>query len=443
MKRMWSMLLLVVMMGVLLTGCSGVSQTAQTEDVTLIVKCPLLVLNSVSNPEIEDAQMLLEKAGEAFAKQYTKANVKFDVKVFAYLDEADAITGSFGTDHDTDILFEDYFNMAAYVHTGHVVSLDDMITNEIRNDIDDTAWTISQTNGKTYMMPYLSRQNIMIYNKMLFRECGLDAYVSDQGEIQNWTIDEWTDILDTLAEKLPTGTYPMMMYGKNNQGDTHIMSLIRSFGSTIYDADGKFNFESEEAVKALTWIQSGVEKGWYAPHPENLEITDMQELFQNNQLAIYVFNNANVGIYDSLDNYGFVNFPNNTATSFITGFEVFDTGNDTKVNTAKDFIKYIYETEEWLEISAGNIPASKKITEKYADQITMLSEFSDNAENVVDFMHNSPNWQGNDTSVRSVFWPNIHELLLGTLTPKECAKELDSDCNRAIEIGWEESKLHD
>jgi multiple sugar transport system substrate-binding protein len=144
-----------------------------------------------------------------------------------------------------------------------------------------------------------------------------------------------------------------------------------------------------------------------------------------------------------LDNYGFVNFPNNTATSFITGFEVFDTGNDTKVNTAKDFIKYIYETEEWLEISAGNIPASKKITEKYADQITMLSEFSDNAENVVDFMHNSPNWQGNDTSVRSVFWPNIHELLLGTLTPKECAKELDSDCNRAIEIGWEESKLHD
>jgi multiple sugar transport system substrate-binding protein len=275
------------------------------------------------------------------------------------------------------------------------------------------------------------------------KDCGLENYVQDSLEIQNWTTDEWTYILDTLAQNLPSGVYPMTIYGKNNQGDTHIMSYIRSFGSTIFDEDGNFNFESDEAVKALTWIQDGVDRGWYAPHPENLEISDCQELFSNNQLVFYIFNNANVALYDNLDDYGFVNFPGNVATSFVTGFEVFDNGNPTKVQAAKDLIKYIYETDEWLELSAGNIPESKKTAEKYADKITMLNEFSNNSPNVVDFMNSSPNWQGNETSVRSVFWPNIHELLLGSVTPEECAKNLDDDCNRALEIGRETSTLHE
>lgn len=122
---------------------------------------------------------------------------------------------------------------------------------------------------------------------------------------------------------------------------------------------------------------------------------------------------------------------------------MFDNGDALKVKTAKDFIKYIYETEEWLDVSAGNIPASKTVAEKYKDQITMLDEFRANAVNVVDFMNNSPNWQGDDTSVRSVFWPNIHELLAGTITPQECAKALDKACNAALEKGRKNSTLHE
>jgi multiple sugar transport system substrate-binding protein len=428
---------------VMLSGCQGGSTEAKKEAVTLIVKCPSLGLNAVTNPDITDAQALLEQAGAEFADWYQEADVTVDVKVFAYTDEVEAITGSFQTDHATDVLFEDYFNMAAYVHTGQVVPLDDIITDEIRGDIDDTTWAISMADGKTYMMPYLSRQNILIYNKELMRDCGLEKYLSDQVEIQNWTVEEWTEILDTLAEKLPSGIYPMAMYAKNNQGDTHIMSLIRAFGSQIFDEEGNFDFESEEAVRALTWIQDGVARGWYAPHPENLEIVDAQELFHNNQLVFYIFNNANAVLYDDLDDYGFVNFPGNIATSFITGFEVFDNGDEAKIQAAKAFVKYIYETDKWLEISAGNIPESKKTAEKYADQITMLAEFSANAKNVVDFMNNSPNWQGSDTSVRSVFWPHIHNLLLGTVTPKECAAALDADCNEALEIGRKSSTLHE
>ncbi|MCM1267217.1 MAG: extracellular solute-binding protein [Bacteroidales bacterium] len=437
-KRAFAALLAMMMCGGLLAGCGGTKK-----EVTLIVKVPSLVMNAVSNPEIVDSTAFLEQAGAAFAAQYEKADVSIWVETFDYVDEVAAITGSFDTGDAPDVLYEGYFNMASYLHTGRVVPLDDIISDELRADIDDASWAMSMTDGKTYMMPFLSMQNILIYNKELFRECGLERYFSDDVTIQTWTMEEWTDILDTLAAGLPERTYPMMMYGKNNQGDTHIMSYLRAFGSPIFREDGHFDFESEEAVKALAWIQEGVDRGWYPPHPENLEIADNGEMFSNGQLAVYIFNNANFMLYDNMENYGYVNFPGGVATSFVTGFEVFDNGDETKVQAAKDFIRYIYDHDEWLELSAGNIPASEKVAVKYQDQITMLSEFTKNAEHVVDFMNNSPNWQGDDTSVRSVFYPIIHDLLAKSVTPQECARMLDETCNAALDAGWENSTLHE
>lgn len=400
-------------------------------------------MNSVSNPDILEAITFLQQAGEAFAAQYEEANVTIQLESFDYVDEIKAIPESFDTEDATDILYEGYFNMASYIHTGKVVPLDDIISDDLRNDIDDATWSMSMANGKTYMMPFSSMQNILIYNKRHFESCSLEKYVSAQAEIQNWTMEEWIEILDTLAEKLPNRTYPMMMYGKNNQGDTHIMSLIRAYGGAVFDESGNFDFESREAVQALEWIQGGISKGWYPPHPENLEISDCNELFSNGQLSIHTFNNASFALYDNIEDYGFVNFPGNLATSFVTGFEVFDNGDEAKVKAAKSFILFIYENEEWLDISAGNIPACRSVAKKYKSQITMLDEFVSNAVNVVDFMNNSPNWQGNDTSVRSVFWPNIHDLLSETITPRECAKALNEACNAALQAGRENSKLHE
>ncbi|MCM1258477.1 MAG: extracellular solute-binding protein [Roseburia sp.] len=438
-RKIFATALALVLGCSLLTGCGKETK----KEVTLIIKVPELAMNSVSNPDILDSTAFLQSAGEEFAAQYQDADVKIRVDTFAYVDEVKAVTDSFDTEEAPDLLYEGYFNMASYLHTGRVVPLDDIISDELRKDIDDASWAMSMSNGKTYMMPFLSMQNILIYNKELFQDCGLEKYLSDEVTIQNWTVEEWTDILDTLASKLPEQSYPMMMYGKNNQGDTHIMSYIRAFGSEIFDADGHFDFENELSVKALEWIQSGVDKGWYPPHPENLEISDCNELFSNGQLAVHIFNNANFVLYDNMENYGYVNFPGNVATSFATGFEVFDNGDALKVQAAKDFIKYIYENDKWLDMSAGNIPASRKTAEKYKDQITMLDEFTSNAKHVVDFMNNSPNWQGEDTSVRNVFWPNIHELLAKSITPQECAKKLDETCNAALDTGWENSTLHE
>lgn len=422
-----------------LAGCAA--QKTEKPKVTLNVKLPPLTVTS-PDTDITDAYDLLVQAGEEFAAQYEDADVTFNVVKFSYTEEDDYITGCFDTKDATDVLFEGYFNMAGYIHTGRVVPLDDIITDAMRDDIDAAAWKMSQVNEKTYMLPYYSLQNTLCFNKELFRQCGLDEYIGEEGAIQSWTLDEWENILSTLSQKLPEMSYPMMMYAKNDQGDTHIMTLLRSRGSQFFDENGRFHINTPEGIAALQWIVDSYQKGYFPAGCENLEINDCSSLFMNNQLAIYMTNSATL-ISLNTDTTGLVNFPSEDGpgynTSFVTGFEVFDNNDKAKLEAAKAFVRYFYNNETLMDYAQVGLPASKATTERTKDHIFMQEAYTANAVNTVDFTANNPNWRG----VRNVFYPHIHELLEGTKTPEEVAAAIDADCNAAIEEGWANSTLHE
>ncbi len=432
-------------LGLALGGCGNdqsAQEAAKKPTVKLTVKGPSQEMNCASDPSVDSTRAFLEKAAQMFSDSYQETDVAVTVRMVALADEVEAITGSFDTADAPDVLYEAFFNMMGYIHTGRVVPLDDMVTDELRSDIHESAWSMGTVGDRLYMMPFLNMQNILIYRKEHFRSCGLDAYCNGGTRIQNWTMDEWTEILDALGEGLPVDVHPIAMYAKNNQGDTHIMSYLRAFGGTIFDDEGWFDLTNPETVEALAWLQGGVDRGWYPPHAENLEMKDCSELFSTNKMVIYNFNGANRSLYDDLENYGFVNYPGNVATAFFNGFEVFDNGDPERLKVAKDFVRFIYETPELLDLSAGTLPVCESVGHAYADQIVMLEDFVANEPHVVNFTNGSPNWQGNDDSVRSVFYPHIADLLAKRVTPQECAAELESDCNAAIEIGWQRSGLH-
>lgn len=430
---------LVMLVG-MLAGCT--SQKAEKKQVTLTIKLPPLTVAN-ADTDINDAYDVLEQAGRQFAAQYTDYDVTVKVIKFNYIEEDSFITGCFDSEDATDILFEGYFNMAGYIHTGRVVSLDDIITDEMRADVDNVLWKMSQVNGKTYMLPYYSLQNTLVFNKDMFRQCGLDAYIGEDGVIQSWTPEEWDIILSSLAQKLPEMSYPMLMYAKNEQGDTHIMTLLRSKGSEFFDENGRFNISTEAGIAALQWIADSYEKGYYPAGCENMEINDCNALFTNNQLAIYMANSASAINNVDKNTTGLANFPSLDGkgynTSFVTGFEVFDNGDADKVKVAKDFLRYFVSSEELMNYAQVGIPASKATMERVKSHIFMLEAYTANTVNTVDFTANNPNWRG----VRNVFYTHIHALLAGTKTPQEVASAIDKDCNAAIEEGWADSKLHE
>lgn len=421
-----------------LIGCSSAGEkkkTAKEEPIELIVSTPPLLYGTGGTDTADTAGYteFMECEAQAFLEQYDRKNVSIRVKGFDYVEEDAAIRQAFGTPEATDVLFEGFFNMGSYIHTGNLVPLDDLIDEKIRADISENIWKEGMYQGKTYMYPYYHLPNTMAYNATLFRECGLDAYITEKGIIANWSLKEWETILDTLAQKLPESSFPMMMYAKNNQGDTHIMVLLRAFGCPFFTDDGEFCVNTPEGIEALRWIQDGVSKGWFPPAAENLELRDMMNLFQNSQLAVNMMNPSNLPFIDSPEvDVHQVNFPSvngmGLSTTFVTGFGVFDNGDPEKIQIGKDFVKFVCENEKLQEMSLPNIPVRTSVQTLYKDKLFMNDAYAANEKTLVNFTDNLPNWAG----VRSVFYLQMHDLLKGKMTPEEAAAAIDRECNAAV-----------
>ena len=442
MKKLIALVLVLVMACTLLAGCG--EKAPVKESVKLTIKVPVLAMDCVTDSEITLSDQFLKKAWDAFAAQYDKYDVTSDLIVFEQTDYEGAITNCYGTEEATDLLYGGYFNISGYVHDGYAAPLDDMITDDIRADFDESMWSISSLSCKTYLLPYLNLQNILCYNKDMFRACGLEDYISDKEEIQGWSLEDWEVILSTLAEKLDKNQYPMLMYAKNNQGDTHTMVQLRVKGSSFFDENGRFNLNTPEGIAGLQWIKDNYDKGYYPDNCEDMEINDCATLFANKQSAFALFNTALAQTYDAYDfEKGYVNFPavdpEGACSTFVTGFMAFDNGDAKKLEVAKAFLKFIYENEQWLDYSAGGIPCSKSTAERHGSEVFMGAMFAENNKYVVDYQMNNPNWLG----VRAAFYPHIHALLTGEETAAEAAAGLDADCNEAIEEGYSNSKLHE
>ena len=433
-KQIISIVLCAVLAGGILSGCGE-----KKKDVTLVLKAPSLSFaENGLNTDVKNASEFLQAAGDAFAKQYTDANVTVKVVQYENTDETAFVEDCYDTDDAVDVLFNDFFTMEAHVHGGKVVPLDDIISDELRSDIADNFWSQGQINGKTYMMPYLYRQNVLVYSNELFRQAGLDKYVTDGTTVESWTMDEWEEILAALRETMPETAYPMMMYASNNQGDTHITCLLRSQGSDFFDENMRFNLETDEGIAGLQWIRDCIDKGYMPENAAEIDCLTCYDMFLNGQMAIFFCNAASE---PNFTDYGLVNFPTVNGgcnTNFLSGFEVYDNGDADKLAAAKAFVKFVYESE-FIDYETETMPCNTSVAEKYADFLAPYQKYIDNSDKGVNFTSGNPNWLG----VRSVFYLHMQDLVRGDKTPAEVAKELDEDANAQIELGYSESSLHE
>ena len=410
-----------------LAGCSGLPFTGAAP-VRLVVKVPRTGHDVVFDDSISQVEMVIQGMADEFQRTYARP-VDVEVIVFEQNQYDEAVEGSFDTDKSPDVLYGDYFNISTYIRTGRVVPLDDVATPAIRDDLFDDLWNMGVVEGRAYMMPYLARQNVLAYNKEMFRNAGLGEFIAE-GEITAWSLSEWTRILDALSASLPEGSFPMMMYAGSSQGDTHIVTLLRSAGSDIYDEAGRFNLSAPEGVSALRWIQDGVGRGWFPPHAENLEIEDCSSLFRQGQLAIYMVNNASITRYG--DAVGLVNFPGpdaDSATVFASGFQIFDNGDAEKLQVAG--ISSLLCVRRWAlaRLRGGRDTGEQARVRPLRGRHPLLRSVPRQCRQRLGF-HGQPRTQ----TVRNI---RASTNMGKTKSP------LDERCNAAIDEGWAKSQLHE
>ena len=199
-KRITAFLLQIIISMSFLLCFSGCSESDKTEK-EIIIKVPhTSTMNCVSNKDIKNVYTLLKLASKDFVEQYDK-DVKIKVVEFEGGEETKAITNSFGKSDAADILYDGFFNMSSFIHTGKVIPIDDILTQEMKDDIYPAFLEHGRFDNKLYMMPYMSSENILIYNREMFEECGLNEYIDEGEVISEWSIEDWTKILNTLADK--------------------------------------------------------------------------------------------------------------------------------------------------------------------------------------------------------------------------------------------------
>lgn len=400
----------------------------------LIIKTGVSPLNLVVDDDTPDAYTFLKKAAADFVSQYKGNRLAVSLSQYEVARRGDEIDGCLDTEYSPDVLFASQFNLSAYAHDGVLVPLDDIIDDGIKADLFPGSLDNCAIGGKTYMLPYLTQTNVLCFNKALFRQSGLDRYC-DTDEVQSWTLEEWDAILAALKSALPDTSYPMMMYAADEQGDTHIMTLLRSHGSPFFDATGHVCLTTSEGLSALSWLRQYNEKGYFPPHPERLVILDNYELFAAGQLALYLCNHTLQTYFDELGiECGYVNFPSidgaGYTTSFDMSFAVVDARDDRRLKVAKAFVTYIYKSR-YLDYSAGGIPVSKRVATQYADALSDVSRYLNNTACNVNFSGNNPNWIG----VRAAFYPHIKDLFATNKSIEQIAQEIEQDCNDAIDKG--------
>ena len=84
--------------------------------------------------------------------------------------------------------------MPAYVESGWLEPLDDIIDEELRADIDETIWAQNSVNGKVYTLPFQQLQNTLLINKKMMKSAGLEQYIPEDNTIAHWSTETFDEI---------------------------------------------------------------------------------------------------------------------------------------------------------------------------------------------------------------------------------------------------------
>jgi ABC-type glycerol-3-phosphate transport system substrate-binding protein len=206
--------------------------------------------------------------------------IKVEVTTIPYPEYQQRLLTAVQGGNAPDVSTLDQIWIPAFAEAGAIVPLDEQAT--AASISPETyfkgAWDSANYDGKLWGIPFnVDVWSFSFVNNALLKEAGIDpaTMVSFEG-------------LKAAAEKLTDpakGRYGVGLFAHKGEDTVVVLdSFIFSNGGKVLDENGKCALTSDEAVGALTYLQSLVP---YAPQGIlNASSGDMRELFLNGSLAL-------------------------------------------------------------------------------------------------------------------------------------------------------------
>lgn len=344
-----------------------------------------------------------------------------------------------------DLLFGSFFSMSSKVYQGLFLPLDDIVTEDIKRDIDPSVWELAGVNGQIYCYPWSQGLGFLGYNADMFRQAGLDKYIGEEKGFAVWTPEDYLTILRTLKEKLPATVLPSQLWCNGTNGDTWNVLWLRMFGAQWFDETGKVVLnEDERAVKALEMLKQIYDEGLSNQDPVNLKSSEAKANLANQLAAIGPEQQASMpALLGKMESGKVTPFdirlaymPGQDAPqsfSYVYGFMAVDTQKETNIKVVKDYLTWLNRDENLIKEAVRMGYVRNSMMQSDLDVSPYKAAYGEAIKHAVNFSNNTIAY----TELRSALYPELQAVFAGDKTPKEA---LDAYAQKANEIIAEAQK---
>lgn len=332
-----------------------------------------------------------------------------------------------------DVLFDAPGRIITYGKNGKLVELNDMMTDELKKDVNnDTLLQACAAGDKVYMYPLSSAPFYMAVNKQMAEDAGVADLVKE-----GWTTADFVKVAEALRDK---GYNPGSFFCNGQGGDQG----SRAFFANLYPAPitdekvTKYTTDSENAIKSMTLIKEMIDNGSLANGSQYNGGDDIQN-FANGQTSFAILwspampkihakllESSKVEVID-------VPFPTQDGKAaleyLVNGFCVFNNGDAAKIEASKKLIDFICNDPEFGPknvVRSGSFPVRQSFGDLYNDaRMSMLSSWS---------KYYSPYYNTIDgfAKMRQVWFPMCQAVSNGDVTPEEGLKDFTQKANETI-----------
>ncbi|WP_193774502.1 ABC transporter substrate-binding protein [Vallitalea guaymasensis] len=382
---------------------------------------------------------LLEKATEKF---YTKMaqdfEAKTDVKVefvsYPYGDLKQQILIKANSGDAPDVVHGESSAFSSYLNSGFIEPLDDLLGAEYVNDIYDGVREAMSDDGKLYGAPWICSTFLLVYNKDLFEQAGLDpnAPPKTYAEMIKYAekISELKDKDGNKVFGLGSSTASVPVSGEN------VLSTMLTFGGNIYNDKGEVEVDTKGNLDALKFYKEVQEKGL---NPEAAKLKDLRNLMAIGRLGMYfdqVWGTSGVvGINPEIkDSLAVAMIPATDATdgaSLLAAHELHIMKDSKHKKEAAEFVKYITSKEvleEYYNTTLPFIVARKSVNESLNLNDNFIDPVKDSMTQVIALAKQHSDMENALLEITSA----AQRVTIGNESPEDVVKKLDDKLKQVL-----------
>ena len=352
-----------------------------------------------------------------------ETGIKVTVEYLDYTNGDDKVNTAITAGQAPDIIMEGPERLVAnWGANGYMVDLSDMLDDTDKSEIYESVMSACvDADGAMYEYPLVMTAHCMAVNVDAFKEAGADQYLDL--ESHTWTTEDFKAAVAALYDYY--GATVGAVYCAGQGGDQGTRALVNNlYGGTFTNEDHTaYTWDDPANIKALEELKAMDGIDFDASLVGGDEIA---KFYQGTLKMAFCWNiaqqldpnAAGTGSGKTMngEEIAFMSFPSETGESQlqggIWGFGIFDNGDQAKIDAAKEFIKYMCDSEHTVEavqaakyFTVRDTAEGTDLTGVWADN-EIMNEYSKLMPYLGDYYQVTTGWAG----ARTAWWNMLQKI---------------------------------